>query len=196
MNEKNNIIQGIKFWFKGAFFVLKNFSLWKYLLMPLIINFVIISCLFYFGWEYVSDKLPDKSFISPVDKQGIFFLLFWIKAASVYTFQFLLQIIVFIISFLVFLLTYIFTTTIIGSPFYDLLSSKIEQLYNINAEEFPFSLKKNNHYHNTENGYFFAFELDPCNWQYLVCNMHKFSACNQPDHLFHRTQVMEIQKCH
>lgn len=131
-------------WFQGFFYLFKKPELWKYCLIPLLINTLLIFCLFYFGSGLLLDFLPDSPFDKPLSALS---WLFWIWAWIRESFQYILYVFLYMGAFLLFAvlagILFFVSATVIGSPFYEMLTEKIEAMNGIEAKNTVFSIKKN-----------------------------------------------------
>lgn len=135
--------KGFLKWFQGFLYLFKRPELWKYCIAPLLINTLLIFCLFYFGGGLLWDFLPDSPFDKPPSSLS---WIFWIWAWVRESFQYILYFVVLVTSFLLFALLggllFFMLATVIGSPFYEMLTEKIESLNGIEPESTPFSFRK------------------------------------------------------
>jgi len=171
-------LEGIKFWFKGAGYFINRPVLWKYLLITVTLNLFIVSILFYFGWDFVSDKLPDIGFENLSAGLSFFkVMLGWLKASSIFLFKILVWILTVIFFAIFYVVAFVILASVIGSPFYDLLSKKIEVLEGLDSQESPFSIRNNIAYPVVNALKMTVFELSlviilfPLNWVPIIGSM-------------------------
>ncbi|MGN1392658.1 MAG: sulfate transporter CysZ [Succinivibrionaceae bacterium] len=114
---------GFFYFFKGLKICLQP-GLKRYVLIPIIINFIILIALLLGAYNFVDSTVES-----------------WVKNVSWLSYiSWLIQIIVFIITGVIMLYIYSFFALTIGSPFYTILSEKVEQHLNTRIiPETPFS---------------------------------------------------------
>ncbi len=121
----NNFTLGFKLPFQGIKFLKENKKLWKYSLIPMLINIIVFVVLGYLSFHYLMGWLAAK--LLTTWYLAILFYLFLALAISVFAI-----IIAFIFSAIY---------NIIAAPFNDLLSEKVEELVKNKKIEEKFSLK-------------------------------------------------------
>ncbi len=136
--------KGFLKWFQGLLYLFKKPVLWKYCIIPLLINTLLILCLFYYGSGFLFDFLPDSPFDRPLSALP---WLSWIWAWIRESFQYFLYVFLYIGAFLLFAvlagISFFVLATVIGSPFYEMLTEKIEAMNGLEATKTVFSVKRN-----------------------------------------------------
>ena len=136
--------KGFLKWFQGFLYLFKRTELWKYCIIPLLMNGLLVICIFYFGSGLLWDFLPDSFFDKPLSSLS---WLPWMWAWIREIFQYIFYVILLVAAFLLFAalsgLLFFLMATVIGSPFYEMLTEKIESLNGIEPEKIAFSFKKN-----------------------------------------------------
>jgi len=169
--KRSQFLEGIRFWFKGVAYFINRPVLWKYFFVTVLLNLFIVSILFYFGWDFISDKLPDINFENLSKGLSIFkATVGWLKALSVFVFEGLIWILTVIFFAIFYVLAFVILASVIGSPIYELLSKRIEILEGSNVKDIPFSIKNNITYPVINALKMMVFELSlviilfPLNW--------------------------------
>lgn len=130
-----NILGSIGGFVRGFFsvwnalrFIVKNPSLYKYVVLPLIINIVVFSGAIYWGFDLFNQLLGQ--YVSPQDAW------YWhIIAVVVEFFAALVSLVIVFFAFTI-------VGNLIAAPFNDLLSERTEQLLRGNQINDPFSLRQ------------------------------------------------------
>lgn len=137
-----NLLQGFSYNVKGISYFLNNRWLWKYLIIPYIINVLAIFCLFSLLTYYFNDLflLVSKPLLS-FDIQNPENFLYHLLDGGLWVIRFLLKIIFFIFSLFALFLGVFFLSTIINSPFYEMMTEKI-LIHEGALQEIPFSFKR------------------------------------------------------
>ncbi|PLX83401.1 MAG: sulfate transporter CysZ [Desulfuromonas sp.] len=124
-NPISNFSRGFLYPFRGGRFLLRSPRLWKYVVVPFLINLVIFSLSVWFGLDFFNDKIVAMIPSGEAWYWVILYYLLWVVAIA-------------LTAVLVF-----FTFTVVGlliaSPFNDLLSERTEEVKLGTAEGIPFS---------------------------------------------------------
>jgi uncharacterized protein involved in cysteine biosynthesis len=132
---------GISYSFKGFSLFSKNRTLWKFALIPLLINILSLILLLTLYFHYFSDIF---SFITtPLGTLDITTPenIFWhILDGLLWVLRFLMKALFFLFSFILIFVVIFIVSSIINAPFYELLTEKILVLHN-DLEDKPFQLK-------------------------------------------------------
>jgi len=141
-SSPGSMLSGALFWLKGAKLVLGERRLWKYLVFPVMINFVVITLLCALGVNLAYDFLPD--IVYPGTEGAWWHWMFWwqlLKSTGYFLFSFLVWALTWILLGVVFVVLFVVLASITGSPFYDHMSFKIEELQGLSIDERPFSVR-------------------------------------------------------
>jgi uncharacterized protein involved in cysteine biosynthesis len=139
--KHGNVLAGIRFWFRGCFYLAAHVRLWKYLLWPLVLNTVIVAVLFFLGWSWLSGHMPDCSVAPPEASSFWGQALGWSREILATLFAWIVVAFSLLVWLVVTVVLFVVAAGIVGSPFYDALSGKIEAMEERPADEAPFSLK-------------------------------------------------------
>ena len=125
-NPVSRFAKGFLYPFLSARFIGKNPSLWKYVLVPFLVNLLIFSLAVYFGLDFFNDFVVRQIPQGEAWYWGLVYYFLWLVALAV-------------TAVLVF---FCFTVVgnLISSPFNDLLSERTEELLSGTRNEERFSL--------------------------------------------------------
>lgn len=145
-----NLKNGLGYFKKGLLFFRKNRSLYKFGLIPFLINIILFLVV---GWVLI--KYYSPLFNRIISTLGLQFNVAGSNAMTAqvvswvfWLLQGFLQVLLGIVLLVLFLVGMLFVSQIINSPFYELLSYKTEKLYikfldpSFEEVKEPFSLKK------------------------------------------------------
>lgn len=138
-----NLFKGLHFNTLGLKYFWKHKNLWKFVLLPLVINFFILVLFVFLVSNYFQDiyhALVFRSFgsLDVVDPQGLWQHFY---DGVLWVFRLFLKIFIFLISMIVILvLTYVLSV-LINSPFYELLSENVLIQKGVRQEK-PFQWKE------------------------------------------------------
>ncbi|MDX9710471.1 MAG: sulfate transporter CysZ [Trichloromonas sp.] len=121
-----NFSRGFFSHWQSARFLLRHPSLWKYVLIPFLINLVVFSGSVYLGMDFFNDSVVQLIPRGEAWYWATLYYFLWIIAVAVTT-------VVVFFSFTV-------IGNLIASPFNDLLSERTENLISGQRDEEPFSL--------------------------------------------------------
>ncbi|MBN2145152.1 MAG: EI24 domain-containing protein [Candidatus Aureabacteria bacterium] len=148
MNSKDHpshgrVLKGLQFWTRGVFFVFHHISLWKYFIVPLLLNTFVMIILYGLGFYYMKDSLPDLSFHGPDGHwYSLSYLGLLFKESMHYIWHLALWMITIVSWSILTLILYIYSASIAGALFYDRLSLQIESLKGKPFKDQPFNFRK------------------------------------------------------
>ncbi len=128
---------GLNYYFAGFSFLNTHRKLYRYLVIPFVINFLLLCGIFYVGYLFIDPIL------SVLEGEPDFWLWKWLLK-SLY---FICLILLIALDILVSLALTFILSAVVNSPFYEILSEKVEDLYLGRRHE------------------------DPWSWQYIVSNI-------------------------
>jgi len=138
-----HVITGAKIWLEGATFSLKHPKLWIYFAFPLLLNFFLITMLFYWGWDSLFSYLPDVTFHNSATSWKTW--AYWglgFKACFTFLWSLMLWILALLLMLLFYVLCFVYLASVIGAPFYERLSLYVEKENGVQHLDRPFTFKK------------------------------------------------------
>ncbi len=136
-----NFFLGISYNFKGLNYFFQNRSLWKYAIIPLVINIIALVALISLYLIYFNDLffLITKS-LGTLDILSPNGFLWHLLDALLWVLRFFLQIIFFLLSFVLIFVAVFILSSLLNAPFYEIMSEQVLIMKN-DLEDRPFKLK-------------------------------------------------------
>jgi len=137
----NKLLKGISFNFKGVSYLFGNKDLWKFVVIPTIINLVLLIVLIGLYTSYFSDIFAyitaSLGNLDIQDPQTI-----WLQIADglFWVLRLILQIIFFFLSLIIIFVIVFFISTLVNSPFYEGLADRIINI-ELKKEDEAFKIK-------------------------------------------------------
>jgi len=119
--------RGFRYPFSSISFIKGHPGLWAYVLVPFILNVLLFSGVFYFGFTYFQDMLANQV---PAGGAWYMFIL-----------HYLLVVLAFLAGLVLVFFTFSAVGALISSPFNDILSEKTERIITEDEREELFSLR-------------------------------------------------------
>ncbi len=104
--------------FRGFGFLGKHPALWKWLVLPLVLNAAIFGVISWWSWGHAAQFVPDMT----QPWEGFWSWMDWLRASL----QWLLPNLMLVVVVLASLVTTLLVSGVVNAPFYDLLSEKTE----------------------------------------------------------------------